>query len=131
MKLRPSKTVVQSISVTFEHFRSVSAQSVCRSVIVLISCKLCASCECRLSVCLLNQDEKPPYSEKICWRVVWQMTAVELSGRFQLNISIGTAYNILRFFERSGCVSPTKPDRAATRTLDCWFTPRNSRSLFE
>ena len=44
MKLRPSKTVVQSISVTFEHFRSVSAQSVCRSVIVLISCKLCASC---------------------------------------------------------------------------------------
>jgi len=34
-----------------------------------------------------------------------------------LNISIGTAYNIFRLFECSGSVSPTKPDRAATRVL--------------
>ena len=62
---------------------------------------------------------KAPYSD-IRWRVVWQKTAMELSFRQvsrNLNISNGTAYNIFRLFERSGSVSPTKPDRAATRVL--------------
>ena len=103
------------------HFRlniSVSCRhNACSSVIVFIS-------ECRLSVCWLNQDEKP--NTCLCtfciwgyrWRVVWQNTAMELSFRQvsrNFNISIGTACNIFRLFEHYGSVSPTKPDRAATR----------------
>ena len=61
---------------------------------------------------------KAPYSKDIRWRVVWQKTAMELSFRQvsrNLNISIGTAYNIFRLFERSGSVSPTKPDKGSDK----------------
>ena len=44
-----------------------------------------------------------------------ELTFRELSKN--LNISIGTAYNIFKLFENTGSVSPTKPDRENTRIL--------------
>ena len=63
---------------------------------------------------------KAPYGDDIRWRVVWQRTAMELTFREiskNLNVSIGTAYNIFKLFENTGSVSPTKPDREDTRIL--------------
>ena len=79
---------LQSISVPFEHFRSVLAQHVCHSVIAFISCKL---------------------------HVVWQKTAMKLSGRFQEKYLNLNRLQYFRLFERSDSVSPTKPDRAAKK----------------
>ena len=66
------------------------------SIIVFISCKVCASGVCRLSVCRMNRKFR------------------QVSKNH--NISIGTDF---RLFDLSGSVSPTKPDRASTRALDC------------
>ena len=44
-----------------------------------------------------------------------ELTFREISKN--LNVSIGTAYNIFKLFENTGSISPTKPDREDTRIL--------------
>ena len=47
------------------------------------------------------------YSTDLRWRVVWQRIAMELNYReiaFRLNISVGTAYNTFKLFEKTGNV---------------------------
>ena len=63
-----------------------------------------------------------PYANDLRWRVVWQHTALELPFRNiakNLNISIGTAYNIFKHFQNTGEVDP-KPatSRGCLRKLD-------------
>ena len=63
---------------------------------------------------------KASYSVDIRWHMIWQKTAMELSFRQvsrNLNISVGTAYNIFKLFVNTGSVSPTKPDREDARVL--------------
>ena len=46
---------------------------------------------------------KAPYSDDTRWRVVWQRAGMQLSFRQvakNLNISVGTVYNIFKVFEK-------------------------------
>ena len=55
-----------------------------------------------------------PYANDLRWRVVWQRIALELPFRTvarNLNLSVGTAYNIFKRFQDTGEVDP----RPATR----------------
>ena len=52
---------------------------------------------------------KAPYSSDLRWRIIWQKFGMGLTYRQvakNLNISLGTSYNICRKFEESGSVSP-------------------------
>jgi len=51
--------------------------------------------------------QKAAYSSDLRWRIIWQRYGMELSFRKvaeNLNISLGTAYNICQLFEETGCV---------------------------
>ena len=65
--------------------------------------------------------KKAPYSSDIRWRIVWQRMAIDLPYwkiARNLNISVGTAYNVLKAFESSGEVSCNPPqDRRDSRSL--------------
>ena len=55
-----------------------------------------------------------PYSADLRWRVVWQRIALDL--RFEdiarnLNIAVGTAYNIFKLFQDTGEVDHKKPPK--------------------
>ena len=64
-----------------------------------------------------------PYANDLRWRVIWQRIALDLSFRSiskNLNIAVGTAYNIFDRFRTTGEVDP-KPatTRDTLRKLDC------------
>ena len=64
--------------------------------------------------------QRAPYSNDLRWRIVWQRIA--LDHGFQkiasnLNISVGTAYNIFKLFEATGEVDH-KPQPKRERKLD-------------
>ena len=64
---------------------------------------------------------KAPYSTDLRWRIVWQRAGMQLPFRAiarNLNISVGTAYNIFRRFEETGDISPKKVDYSERRRLD-------------
>ena len=63
---------------------------------------------------------KAPYSDDIRWRIVWQRTALELpfsQVAQNLNISVGTAFNIFKLFQSTGGISPTRPNRQEMKVL--------------
>ena len=54
------------------------------------------------------------YSPDLRWRVVWQRIAMDCSYRDiaeRLSISVGTAYNIFKLFERTGSVDGKPPSK--------------------
>ena len=65
---------------------------------------------------------KSAYSHYLRWRVVWQRIAMELTFRAiaaNLNISLGTVYNVCQLFETTGEVDPKPiPKREELRKLD-------------
>ena len=61
-----------------------------------------------------------PYFKDLRWRIIWQRFGMELSLRKvaeNLNISLGTAFNVCKLFENTGSVN------------NCTPTYKNSRSL--
>lgn len=62
------------------------------------------------------------YSADIRNRIVWQKIAMDLSFRgisLNLNIAVGTAYNIYHLFKETGTVEPRTPkSREDKRKLD-------------
>ena len=79
---------------------------------------------------------KAPYACDLRWRIVWQRFGKGL-GYAQiaenLNISIGTAYNICRLFEDTGSVDPrplTQPGRLLSDHQELWVIRVSVGQLF-
>ena len=71
---------------------------------------------------------KAPYSNDLRWRIVWQRFGMELSLRQvaeNLNISLGTAYNICKLFESTGsvdnCTSMIAHNRLFNNEQELWI----------
>ena len=64
---------------------------------------------------------RTPYSLDLRWRIIWQRIGMELSYRrtaANLNVALGTVYNINRLFKKTGDVLPNKiPRRNELRLL--------------
>ena len=70
----------------------------------------------------VEPGRKKAYSSDLRWRVVWQRLALGLKFHeiaTNLGISIGTAYNIIELFERTGEVQP-KTTCKRERKLDVY-----------
>ena len=63
---------------------------------------------------------KAPYSIDLRHRMIWQKVGMGLTFREvakNLNVALGTVYNVFRRFEQTGGVDPKHPDRTSTRKL--------------
>jgi len=71
---------------------------------------------------LIEQNRKVAYSSDIRWRIVWQVTAMNLPYRTtsaHLNVSVGTVSNIMQRYNSTGDIEPLKqPPRENARKLD-------------
>ena len=74
-----------------------------------------------MATCLSAEPgRKAPYSNDLCWRIVWQKAGMELSFRHiarDLNISISTSHSVYKKFQETGDVSPKIPDGEGKRIL--------------
>ena len=64
--------------------------------------------------------KKSTYSSDMRYRMIWQQFAMEMPFRtiaHNLNVSVGTAYNICKLFGQTGDVNPSNPNRTNTRVL--------------
>ena len=55
---------------------------------------------------------KAPYSNDLRWRIIWQRFGMELPLRKvaeNLNVSLGTSFNICKLFENTGSVNTRTP----------------------
>lgn len=63
---------------------------------------------------------KAPYSTDFRLRIVWQKIGMELTYREiakNLNVSVGTAYNVYKRFVETGEVTPVRPNREQRKLL--------------
>ena len=63
---------------------------------------------------------KAPYSIDLRHRMIWQIIGMSLTYRKvaqNLNVAVGTVHNVLRRFQATGELEPTKSDRSNTRKL--------------
>ena len=63
---------------------------------------------------------KAPYSIDLRHRMIWQIIGMSLTYRKvaqNLNVAVGTVHNVLRRFQATGELEPTKPNRSNTRKL--------------
>jgi len=70
----------------------------------------------------IERNRKVAYSNDIRWRIVWQVTAMNLPYRTvsaNLNVSVGTVSNIIQRYNSTGEIEATKqPPRESARKLD-------------
>ena len=62
-----------------------------------------------------------PYFKDLKWRIIWQRFGMELSLRKvaeNLNISLGTAFNVCKLFENTGSVNNCTPAHKNSRSLN-------------
>ena len=71
----------------------------------------------------IEPGRRKPYSADLRWRVVWQHLALGLNYlqiATNLDISLGTAYNIVRLFKATGEVHPKVVSKRRERSLDSY-----------